>query len=54
MRTKKKVSVSLSDELLKAIKSNKGIYSRSAFIERGMRDYLLEAKGVIVPIRQKE
>jgi len=53
MRTKKKVSVSLSNELLKAIGSNKGIHTRSSFIERGMRDYLLTAKGVLVPIRRE-
>lgn len=54
MRTKEKVSVSLSYELLAAIGGNKGIHTRSAFIERGMRDYLLAAKGVRVPIRKEE
>ena len=50
MRTKKKVSVSLSEELLKAIKDNKATLSRSAFIEIGMRDHLLVTKGVLVPL----
>ena len=54
METKKKVSVSLTHELLKAIKDNQDIDNRSAFIERGMRDYLLEAKGVLVPLPKKE
>ena len=54
MRNKQKISISLSNELLKAIKDNKGIHNRSSFIERGMRDYLLTTKGVIVPIRKEE
>jgi len=47
---KKKISVSLSEELLKAIQENKGILSRSAFIERSVREYILEHKGVMVPV----
>lgn len=54
MRYRKKISVSLSHELLKAIKDNKGIYNRSSFVEQGMRDYLLTVKGVLVPIRKEE
>ena len=54
MRKKKKISVSLTHELLKSIKDNKGIMSRSAFIERGMRDYLLDAKGVRVLVSKEE
>jgi len=54
MRPKEKISVSLSHELLKAIETNQGIFSRSSFIEQGMRDYLLAVKGVLVPIRKKE
>ena len=54
MKTKKKISVSLSHELLKAIKDNKGILNRSAFIEQGMRECLLVTKGIMVPLPKEE
>jgi len=52
--TKKKVSVSLTFELLKAIEEKQGIANRSFFIEQGMRDYLQTAHGVNVKVPKVE